>query len=381
MPNKRASAESHVQMAEAGTAASREDARQARLLKRYWAAAGSSLFVLLLMAALYWNGYIEETGFYITAAGILFFVVFYYALFRSGVNRNASDPSLTVAQLLCSILMLTVAMYYTASNARSLILPFVLMAFVFGVFRLSTRKLVYVALFAITCYASMTGLLLQLRPQEVDLRLELLRLMGFGAVLLWFAVMGGYISRLRKTLHDSKVAIEEMATRDALTGVYNRRHLSNVLQQEKSRSDRSGEAFCIGLLDLDFFKAVNDKFGHQAGDEVLKACAKCGEQVVRPIDCFGRYGGEEFEVLLPQTDLEGARIVAERMRSAMSQLRFPHIDPDLRMTVSIGLSQYHPKENVNDAERRADVALYSAKEAGRNRIEIESAAVRKLRMP
>ncbi len=362
-------------MADAGTTAD-VDARQARVLKRYWAAAGSSLFVLPILYALYWSGYLEQTGFVLTASATLFFIAFYYVLFRSGLNLKASDPSLTIAQLFCAISVLTVAMYYTASSARTAIQPIVLMAFVFGVFRLSTRALVYVALFAIACYAVMTGLLLELRSAEVDMQLELLRLTVFGAVLLWFAVAGGYISRMRRRLNDSKAAIEELVTHDALTGVYNRRHLATVLRQEKSRSDRSGGAFCIGFLDLDFFKAVNDTYGHQAGDEVLKACAQCGEQVVRPIDCFSRFGGEEFEVLLTQTDLAGAQIVAERMRIAISNLRFPHIDPDLKVTASIGLAQYHPKEDLDDTERRADAALYRAKAAGRNRIEIESTQAR-----
>lgn len=347
------------------------DGKQARLLKRYWTAAASSFLVLLLMSALYWSGHLEQTGFYITSAGILSCIAVYHVLFHSRLNCKARDPTLTIPQLLCSISLLIVAMYYTSSNARTIILPIVLMAFVFGVFRLSTQKLVYVALTTIMLYAAMIWLLLKFRPQDVDYQLELLRLMVFGPILLWFAVMGGYISKLRRTLRESKAAIEEMATHDSLTGAHNRRYLKNMLEQEKSRSDRSGESFCIGFLDLDFFKAINDTYGHQAGDEVLTTFAACGKQTVRPSDCFGRYGGEEFQMLLTQTDLEGARIVAERVRIAVSELRFPHLDPDLRMTVSIGLAQYHPEENVEDTEKRADTALYRAKAAGRNRTESE----------
>ncbi len=346
-------------------------AMQARLMKRYWLAAGSSLLVLLLMFVLHWEDYLTETGFWITSGGILFWIAFYYALFRSRLNLKSSDPSLTIAQVLSAIVMLIIAMFYTVSDARPVILLAVLMAFVFGVFRLSLPKLIGMALTVIAGYVLMIVLLVQFRSQDVDLRLEILRLTVFGIVLLWFAVMGGYISRLRKTLSDSRAAIEKLATHDSLTGAYNRRHLSNILQQEKLRSDRSGEAFCIAFLDLDFFKQINDTFGHQAGDEVLKACAACGNQAIRPIDCLGRYGGEEFEVLLTQTDLEGARIVSERIRNALSKLEFPHISPDLRVTASIGLTQYRPKEDIDEAEKRADAALYRAKAAGRNRTETE----------
>ncbi len=348
-------------------------ALQARLMKRYWVAAGSSLLVLLLMFVLYWGDYLAGTGFWITAGGMLFWIAFYYALFRSQLNLKAADPSLTIPQVLSAILMLTIAMFYTGSEARPVILLTVLMAFVFGVFRLPMPKLVGMALIAIAGYVVMIVLLVNFRAEDVDLRLEILRLTVFGIVLLWFAVMGGYISRLRKTLSDSRAAVEELATHDPLTGVYNRRHLSATLQQEKLRGDRSGDVFCVVILDLDFFKNINDTFGHQAGDEVLKTCAGCGSREVRPLDCFGRYGGEEFELLLIQTDLEGARIVAERIRNAMNRLSFPQISPDLRVTVSIGLAQYRPKEEIHETEKRADVALYRAKAAGRNRCEVEGA--------
>ena len=148
------------------------DIKQARLLQRYWIAAGSSILVLLFMYALHWNRYLDERGFYYAASGILFCIVFYLVLFRSGLNRKASDPSLTIAQVVSAIVVLTIAMYHTSSSARAVILPIELMAYVFGVFRLSIRKLVYVALIAIICYALMLWSLLQFRPQEVDLQLE-----------------------------------------------------------------------------------------------------------------------------------------------------------------------------------------------------------------
>ncbi len=137
------------------------------------------------------------------------------------------------------------------------------------------------------------------------------------------------------------------------------------------RCDRSGAPFCIAILDLDFFKKINDKYGHQTGDAVLKAFADCGTETVRPLDCFGRYGGEEFEVMLTQTDLDGAKIVAERLRKAISSLNFSAISPDLRLTVSIGLARYRPGEDITAVEKRADAALYRAKAGGRNRVEVE----------
>lgn len=357
--------------------ASDANAMRARFLRSYWAAAASSCVVLLSIFLFYRTGYLAETGFRIVSGGILFLCVFYYALFRSGLNFRAADPSLTVAQVLSATLVLMIAMFHTVAGARSALLPFVLMTFVFGVFRLPIHKLIWTALTIIAGYAVMIAALLHYRPQDVDLRLEIPHLAVFGIVLLWFSVTGNYVNRLRKKLIASKVAIEELATRDPLTGVHNRRHLSSMLRQEKLRSDRSGESFCIAILDLDFFKKINDTFGHQAGDDVLKACAECGSRTIRPIDCFGRYGGEEFEVLLVQTGLDGARIVAERMRHAIAGLRFPHISSDLVVTVSIGLAQYRPREDIEAVRKRADAALYRAKAGGRNRVEGEAEDVEK----
>ena len=347
--------------------------RRAGIHKGFWVAAGSSLLVLLLLFTLFRLGYLHEIGFYISAIGILLSIATFYALFRSGKNLEARDPTLTIPQVACAMSVLTIAMYYTSSSARGVILPLELMAFVFGVFRLDTRKLLSLALFAMACYALMIALLLNFRANSVDFQLETLRVVIFGTILVWFAVMGGYVSKLRKTLRDSRDAMEEMATHDALTGSYNRRHLLAALEQEKLRSDRSGDEFCIGLIDLDFFKSINDRFGHRVGDEVLKACAECWVRIVRPLDCLGRYGGEEFEVLMTQTDLKGAQIVAQRLLAAVSDLRFPHIDPDLKVTASMGLAQYHRTESIDETERRADEALYRAKAAGRNRLEIETA--------
>ena len=352
-------------------AASDLERRRDRLLVRFWIAAGSSFLVLLLLGGLYWSGYMDPRGFVITSSSILCLVAIFYALFSSGVNFRASDPSLTVPQVLIAIAVLYVAMYYTKTDARPIIFPLVLMAFVFGVLRLPLRVLVRLAAVIVVFHAVTIGFLSRFRPHDLDLRMEILRLFFFGIVLVWFAFMGGYISRLRKRLQENRAELEKLAVHDALTGAYNRHHMSQSLLQEKDRSDRSGVPFCIGLLDIDFFKAVNDKYGHHVGDEVLKACTECGRRALRPSDSFSRHGGEEFEMLLIQTDLGTSRVVAERVRAAISCIDFSHIDPELKVTVSIGLAQYRPREEILETERRADKALYQAKAAGRNQVVME----------
>lgn len=159
--------------------------------------------------------------------------------------------------------------------------------------------------------------------------------------------------------------LERQALHDRLTGVPNRRHLESLLEQEASRSDRHGESFSVLLLDLDRFKAVNDTFGHDVGDEVLQTLVRVLQERLRKSDVVGRWGGEEFMILLPATDLQHARKVAGTLRSRVGKAVFPgpgHI------TVSIGVSEYQPGEPLKDTFKRADDALYEAKRRGRNRV-------------
>jgi diguanylate cyclase (GGDEF)-like protein len=160
-----------------------------------------------------------------------------------------------------------------------------------------------------------------------------------------------------------------MAIRDELTGLYNRRHVRELLEHEKNRSLRGGDIFCLAMLDIDHFKNVNDTYGHHAGDEVLKAVATTIKTTMRITEFCGRYGGEEFLIILPQTDIKGAFIGAERVRTNIENTLFPDIGPDFKITVSIGLSEYKMEKDIDDVIAHADEALYRAKKGGRNRVE------------
>lgn len=155
--------------------------------------------------------------------------------------------------------------------------------------------------------------------------------------------------------------LRELSVTDELTGLANRRRLTQLLDEEVRRSARTGHMFAVLMIDLDHFKLVNDRFGHQTGDRVLKQCATALRQSVRTTDLVGRYGGEEFCVVLPETSAAGAHRVAEKLREAVGVL------PDPVPTISVGLALWEPRSSVDDLLRRADQALYKAKEAGRNR--------------
>lgn len=160
--------------------------------------------------------------------------------------------------------------------------------------------------------------------------------------------------------------LEEMAITDSLTGLFNRRYLFDRLNQEAEKSTRYGSTFSIIMFDLDHFKMFNDNYGHQFGDDIiLRTCAVI-RSILRAIDIAGRYGGEEFLIILPEINKEGAVIAAERIRKKIEAAEFDIAD--VRVTISGGVAEFRD-DSVNDLVKRADALLYSAKEKGRNRIE------------
>ena len=159
-----------------------------------------------------------------------------------------------------------------------------------------------------------------------------------------------------------------LATHDPLTQTLNRRAFIDRTEVEASAMQRHGHAACLLMLDLDNFKAINDNHGHATGDEVLTACAAAIQTVLRGADVLARWGGEEFIVLLPQTQAADALSVAERMREVLQALQPAHWPNGLRVTASIGLAPWPPGQDVDAVIRLADAALYAAKAGGRNQI-------------
>ncbi|MFP4138813.1 MAG: diguanylate cyclase [Halomonas sp.] len=160
--------------------------------------------------------------------------------------------------------------------------------------------------------------------------------------------------------------INAMAITDGLTGITNRQAFGRLLEKEMARAHRYGSPLSLIMYDLDHFKHINDHFGHNAGDDVLKALTGLVNRTLRDSDLHGRWGGEEFMVLLPETDLEAAGKVAEKLRQAIAHHRFKGIGG---VTASFGVAQLSPGENDRSLVHRVDEALYRAKALGRNRVE------------
>lgn len=194
--------------------------------------------------------------------------------------------------------------------------------------------------------------------------------------LLAFFVFSLYISRIRELtqqkmlkmadeLEKTHREIKEISLRDPLTGLYNRRYCDDFLSFQFEAYQRKGTPFCILLFDLDFFKVVNDSFGHLAGDDVLVAIAALTLASIRKTDLAVRYGGEEFLLILSDTHLSSAEIIAERLRTAVEVVTFKSI-PD-HVTISLGAAEIRKDEDTGSLIDRADKALYEAKRTGRNR--------------
>ncbi len=178
------------------------------------------------------------------------------------------------------------------------------------------------------------------------------------------------INRMASQFEAHQSELQDLSSHDPLTGLFNRREFSQRLLAERERGRRYGPSFSLLMVDVDHFKKINDRFGHPAGDEVLTTVADLLRLRVRPMDIVCRHGGEEFAILLPETETAGALSLAERIRSAVADSTIQISDKQsVQVTVSIGLASFkgHVAEGI-DPLAIADQALYRAKESGRNRV-------------
>jgi two-component system cell cycle response regulator len=183
---------------------------------------------------------------------------------------------------------------------------------------------------------------------------------------------GRRIIDLQNDLIEAREALREQATHDPLTGLWNHEEILRILSRQLSRAEREGGDVGVIMADLDHFKRVNDTHGHMAGDAVLRLTARRMLSLVRDYDYIGRYGGEEFLIVLPGSDMEGAAGLAERLRLCMECDCMDIPEGMIRITISLGVATYGKGggHDVNALVKSADTALYGAKEKGRNRVEI-----------
>ncbi|SNS20714.1 diguanylate cyclase (GGDEF) domain-containing protein [Noviherbaspirillum humi] len=331
----------------------------------------TSLLYALSLFIFYYQGFIGGTSFIAAAAGVLGWVLMFYAVFRSGAHLRMADPSLVLPQIGAALAtMLLVA--YLEPSTRIALVPFMLVAFSFGVCRLTTST---ITLLAMLCLLSHLGIVLahaQVEGYGMEFRAGLLQWFVLALTLPAMIAVGKQIQTLRLTLRATRHQLEhyeERSIRDDLTGLYNRRQLQMDLERARLTCGARSASFSLCLIDVDHFKQINDSHGHLAGDTVLRDFARIARDSVRDSDILGRFGGDEFMLILPETDLKGAVVHAERLRVYAQFLDFSRVMEQRHISLSIGVAQYRPGEKVTDLIARADAGLYRAKQLGRNRVE------------
>jgi len=292
---------------------------------------------------------------------------------------RSRDPMLIYPQVLFSVSLVALC-YALVPSVRGSVLQWLCLIVVFDMRRLRGKKTLTVGTLAMVLPA--LGMLAWWHWQangEVHLADALTKLALSGVlvpVLLMVSAFGRSLRKLQlQTKEDMLAALNQqrqLAMRDGLTGLYNRRHMLSLLEEEGSRQRRSGRPFCVALLDIDFFKRVNDQHGHAIGDLVLKRfAALCLEAFHGPADTVARWGGEEFLVLMPETSEAQAHAALSHLRDLVHAHDWSQEQAGLKITFSGGFSEHSADCGLSPTLELADQALYRAKNQGRDRIEPE----------
>ncbi|MDM4768078.1 diguanylate cyclase [Pelomonas sp. SE-A7] len=299
-----------------------------------------------------------------------------YLLIRSGWSKRLADPSLTVPQMVYAIACGAVG-YGMAGPLRGAVFPILMTILVFGMFQLRAGTTLRISLYALGLFGLTMAFMAHWRPAQYPPAVELGHFLMLVCTLPAVSVLAGRISRIRHRLAEQKselaealAQIQALATHDELTGLLNRRHMQTLLDQEVQRCQRSGQSFCVALLDIDHFKRVNDRHGHGTGDAVLRGFADVAQAAIRASDVLARWGGEEFVLLMADSRMPPALAGVERVREHVEALRVPAGEVMLSTSVSAGLTQHRPGETLAQTLERADRLLYQAKSEGRNRVVI-----------
>ena len=308
---------------------------------------------------------------------ILINVLWWYMFLRLGWNLRYKDPAMTLPQILSALTVIAAAYAITGPihGSTMMLLSLVL---VFGIFNMKAHAARIAGAYTVVIMGGTIIYKCITEPALYPVTLEIAHFVLVAAIVPTISALAAQLSNLRAKLQAQKEELSQavqriqiLATRDDLTGLFNRRHMMDVLTQHQKRLVRSGHhRFCLAILDIDHFKRINDSHGHGVGDEVLRGFAQAAESVLRETDVLARWGGEEFLVLLNDTQPGQANIGLERLRELLEKVTLvPHL-PDLKPTFSSGLTAYELSEPLHACIERADQALYRAKANGRNRTEL-----------
>jgi diguanylate cyclase (GGDEF)-like protein len=348
-------------------------------------------FNLLCLALIVMQGWLRPSWLVAFTVFALGGVATFYLVIHRGWNLRLRDPSLVFAQLVFGISLAFATMSQMESPiARGLFALSGMVSISYAASTLDRRDLL--ALMGISSLEAilMTVHVLWRGPMDEGMRTaELVLLVVLLGVALQVCLYGSVQAALRAKIRERTASLDRAmqelrlanaalaserdaatnrASRDELTGLFNRRHLESELAVQIARSNRRNTPLTVALLDVDHFKRINDLFGHTAGDEALRHVADVMIRNIRSGDVLGRYGGEEFLLIMPDTVEESAAVLCNRLRDAVRASRPDGISDTRPITLSGGLAQHRNGENREELIQRADVALYRAKAEGRDRI-------------
>lgn len=296
-------------------------------------------------------------------------------LYETRLGKRFTDAFLVIPQAIVGLLIM-LAFAWVAPQAGFLFLCNLFVVFSFSSLRASARET------AVVWTAMAVGLLVLFLGGDKPIGMPLATFPDRVATMIAFALtigrcmfIGIFSNSLRESLYNKsrqlKEAyrrIEELAELDELTGSFNRRCIMRMLDDEVARAQRNNTPCSVALIDLDWFKRINDTHGHPIGDEVLRTFAITMFANIRGIDQFGRYGGEEFLLIMPETPSTTAANILDRLRLIVAELDWSAFSSGMAVTISAGVAELKPTENPDALLARVDEALYAAKEAGRNQI-------------
>ena len=351
------------------------DRRQRFRLAQAWLASLMMCFCVLALHVAASFGLVDPgpIGWWSAAsvAGMLVVV----ALIRSGLSTHFADPALTIQQMLYAILCAAWA-YSFAGQAHGLVGIILAVILMFGMFGLSSRQVLWLGFYTLGLFGFVMAVSAQRNPAHYPMGGEIVYFLTLCIMVVVVGLLTVRLHRMRDRLRRQKVELEaalahiqRLATHDDLTGLVNRRHMQELLENERMRLERSEQDWCVALIDLDHFKSVNDAHGHAIGDEVLRALSRHAHALIRRTDVLARWGGEEFVLLLPNTPIAMAATSLERLREHF------HANPlvvqgiALPVSFSAGVTVHLRGETVAQTLERADKLCYQAKTLGRNRVE------------
>jgi diguanylate cyclase len=302
-----------------------------------------------------------------TSTGVM---VLAYLANRMGWTRGMPDPALTLLQLIFTVTSSAVA-YSILGPVRGAVFPVLMVITVFGVMSLLPRTMAKVSAYVVVLYGGVMAFKAMQEPTVYPLGVEIAHFLMLSVMVSVVPLLSMRYASLRAQQARSQqdlIRVQELASRDELTGLVNRRQMTQLLQRAQAARARSGRPFCVAVLDLDHFKRINDHYGHAAGDEVLRRVAEAAKSAVRDHDVIARWGGEEFVLLLGDSKLSSAQAGVERLRQHIESMVMHVGNHTMTMTVSAGLAEPLEGESFERALSRADHALYVAKARGRNAV-------------